>query len=352
MMSPYHLTRQRLLSDLYEAYLSARRHKRNRGYQQRFEQEMELNLEHLCQELWTRTYRPSPSECFIICDPKQREVFAADFRDRIVHHLYYNYVYQMFERTFIADSYSCIVGRGTLYGVHRLEQHIRQESQNYTEACYVLKMDIRGYFMGINRKKLLDITLCLLHKMSSRRISRYRSECWGERIDVDFLCRLSKEIILLDPTAGCRAKGYPQDWEGLPKSKSLFHAAEGCGLPIGNLTSQLFSNVYLNVLDQWMKRFLGCRHYGRYVDDFYVVSCDREWLRGLIPQVRRFLLDGLGLQLHEGKTMICNARYGVEYLGAYLKPWRTYIGSKTLRHMEKKIWLLEHSLPETGSPRA
>lgn len=139
------MTRDELLNDLRQAYLDARRRKRNKPYQQRFEANLESNLESLCDALWNRTYKPLPSDCFIVTDPKRREVFAAHFRDRIVHHLYFNYTHELFERTFIQDSYSCIKGRGTHFGIHRLRQHILQESRNYTRNCYVLKMDIRGY---------------------------------------------------------------------------------------------------------------------------------------------------------------------------------------------------------------
>lgn len=142
----YHLTYKQLLADLHTAYLDAKRQKGNKRYVQSYEKSLEVNLQVLGRELWSRTYKPRPSTCFIITDPKIREVFAADFRDRIVHHLYYNYTHELFERTFIQDSYSCIPGRGTLYGVERLEKHIRQESQNYQKPCYVLKMDIKGYF--------------------------------------------------------------------------------------------------------------------------------------------------------------------------------------------------------------
>lgn len=107
------LTREQLLCDLRQAYHDARRHKRNRQYQRVFEARSDENLSALCDELYTRSYRASPSTCFLVKDPKLREVFAAQFRDRIVHHLYYNYTHQMLERTFIADSYSCIKGRGT-----------------------------------------------------------------------------------------------------------------------------------------------------------------------------------------------------------------------------------------------
>ena len=190
-------TYSQLLSDLHTAYYDARRHKRNKPYHLLFEENVEGNLSVLCAELWWRTYAPRPSECFIISDPKKREIFAADFRDRIVHHLYYNYLYKWFERTFIADSYSCIVGRGTLYGIHRMEHHIRKVSHDYTEDCYVLKIDIRGYFMHINRRMLLQTILALLEKLQKGGKTDLSREHFG------FLRYLSREIILLDPIENC-----------------------------------------------------------------------------------------------------------------------------------------------------
>lgn len=353
-ISGYHstmkLTKEQLYADLHAAYLEARRHKRSRDYQQQFERDMYWQLKYLCDELYERRYTPQPATCFTICDPKKREIVAAEFRDRIVHHLYYSYTHQLFERTFIEDAYSCIESRGTHYGVKRLQQHIREESQNYTRPCYVLKMDIRGYFMGIDRKRLLELCRATLQKMSSHVISKGCTERWADRLDFDFIDYLTETIILADPLKDCICLGWPYRWQGLPDSKSLFHAKEGCGLPIGNLTSQLFSNVYLNALDQWMKRTMHCRHYGRYVDDFYVVSCDREWLKALIPRVRTFLMDELGLTLHEGKTQICNVMYGLSYLGAYIKPWRTYVSHQTLRRIDKKIKILKRTLPVLPSP--
>ncbi|MBQ7181593.1 MAG: RNA-directed DNA polymerase, partial [Bacteroidaceae bacterium] len=280
----YRLTREQLLADLHQAYYDARRHKRSKPYQQRFERNAVANLSQLCDELWERRYEPQPSTCFIITDPKRREVFAAQFRDRIVHHLYYNYVHEMLERTFIQDSYSCIRHRGTHYGIARLERHIRRESQNYTVPCYVLKMDISGYFMHIDRQRLLDITLRQLRRMASHRLGAratssatetgiHTTEAGGDArvplrgrdvVDMAFVEWLTRIIIQQDPTQNCRWRGTLLDWQGLAHDKSLFRSPPGCGLPIGNLTSQLFSNVYLNELDQYMKRTLHCRHYGRY----------------------------------------------------------------------------------------
>ena len=342
------LTRSRLSAELMEAYLDARRHKLKKPYTLDFERDLQGNLFRLCDELLSRVYEPRPSSCFLIRDPKLREIFAADFRDRIVHHLYYNCTHRLFERTFIADSYSCIEGRGTHYGIRRLEHHIRQESQNYQEACYVLKMDIRGYFMHISRERLFEEVTATLRRMAHHEADEmhqlntdgYRRK-WEEVIDLDFVAYLSRLFILQDPVLGCKRIGDKADWAALPPTKSLFCSPPGCGLPIGNLTSQLFSNVYLNRLDQYAKRTLRCRHYGRYVDDFYVVSADREWLRGLIPQFRQFLGRELGLSLSEEKTIVCDVHRGVEYLGAWLLPGRIYLRSSTVnrarRHL-RQLW--------------
>ena len=335
-MAAYHLTREQLLLDLHQAYHDARRHKRNKPYQLHFERCSEANLERLCDELWHRTYRPGPSTCFIITDPKRREVFAAQFRDRIVHHLYYNYVHEMLERTFIADSYSCIKHRGTHYGIARLERHIRRESQNYSVPCYVLKMDISGYFMHIDRNRLHNVILRQLRSMAHHKLEKRSCEHWLDRVDMDFVEWLTGVIIMQDPVSNCYRRGNLLHWHELPRSKSLFYSPEGCGLPIGNLTSQLFSNVYLNELDQFAKRQLLCRHYGRYVDDFYVVSADRLWLCSLQQPLTLFLRNSLGLEVNQGKTCVADVRKGVGFLGAYLKPCRRYVNNTTIRRLKRK----------------
>ena len=285
--------------------------------------------------------RPDRPSAFVIDYPKKREVFAALFRDRIVHHLYFNYCHELFERTFIQDTYSCIKGRGTHYGVQRLAMHIRQESQNWSQPCYAMNLDIRGYFMHIRRKRLLEIALNTIHKMASHRISCHSPKTWADRIDIDFICWLTEQIVMLDPKTSCEIIGFKEDWNGMDPGKSLFTTPDGCGLPIGNLTSQLFSNVYLNEFDQFMKRTLGARHYGRYVDDSYVISSDREWLLSIVPAIRRFLLDHLGLELHMGKLHVRDIREGVEFLGAFVKPWRIYVSNKTLGRIRKNLDVLD-----------
>lgn len=322
---------------LLTAFLDARAHKRSRRSVLDFEARLEENLADIAQALESRTYRPWPSSCFIVRDPKQREIFAADFRDRVVHHLYYSLSHRLFERTFIADAYSCIRGRGTHYGQRRLAGHIRQVSDNYSRPAYILKLDIRGYFMHIDRRRLVDIATTTLRRMAPRRVEAGCGATWADTVDIGLLDYLTRAIALADPTEGCRRLGPPSDWRGLPPSKSLFCSPPGCGLPIGNLTSQLFSNVYLNPFDQFMKREMQCRHYGRYVDDAYVVCSDRRRLRALVPKARLWLRDNLGLELNEGKVRIADARQGVEFLGAYLKPWRAYVASGTLRRIAHKL---------------
>ncbi|MBR1921566.1 MAG: RNA-directed DNA polymerase [Kiritimatiellae bacterium] len=327
-----------LLADLITAYYDARYHKRGRLYQTRFEMNQEQELVRLRDELLERRYKARPSSCFIIHDPKMREVFAAEFRDRVVHHLFYNYTHELFERTFIADSYSCIEGRGTHYGIDRLRHHLLSCSQNWTKPCYVLKLDVKGYFMSIDRAKLLSRCRELIVKQRARNKSLPALD-WGL---ADYLL---ESICLLNPVENCRMLGDRSEWDRLPKEKSLFNSKPGCGLPIGNLSSQLFSNIYLGAFDDFMKRELMCRHYGRYVDDAFVVAETKDELYGIVPKVREFLRDELSLELNEGKVRVVDARRGVAFLGAYLKPYRTYLSTRTLRRIRGRMRSLNWKQP-------
>lgn len=339
------LTRERLLLDLYVAYYDARKHKSMRSYVRHWEANLKENMDMLCDDLLSRRYKPLPSKCFIVDYPKKREIFAAIFRDRVVHHLYFNYTHEIFERTFIADSYSCIKGRGTHYGIERLELFCRKESRNWQRPCYAMHLDIRGYFMHIVRKRLLEIATCSLRKMSTHRISKDSEKTWNDIRDFDLIIWLTEVIVMLDPRENCVIVGNEEDWIGLDPAKCMRYLAEGLGLPIENLTSQLFSNVYLNLLDQFIKRVLKCRYYGRYVDDGIIVSHDRDFLISLVPKIRQFLREELGLELHMGKLQISEVHEGVEFLGAYIRPWRTYISRRTLERIIKKLALLDFTKP-------
>ena len=183
----------------------------------------------------------------------------------------------------------------------------------------------------------MEISFDTIERMSVHKIAKENGKRWCDFVDIDFIKYLTEVIVKLNPIAGCMIIGEVCDWDCLSKNKSLFNSQEGCGLPIGNLTSQLFSNVYMNVFDQYMKRVLMCRHYGCYVDDSFVVSTDLLYLKSLIPKVRTLLSAELGLTLHEGKLCIFDVRQCVEFLGVYLKPWRKYISNKNLRRLRKNF---------------
>ena len=276
------------------------------------------------------------------------------FRDRIVHHLYFRYTHQLFERTFIADSYSCIKGRGTHYGISRLRHHINEASHNWQEKAYAMSLDIRGYFMHINREKLLRIATDSLLKMSTHRVGLSEDidgipsgvlltpkTTWADIRDFDFILWLTEKIVMLDPMANCQIVGDLSDWDDIDHAKCMRFAAPGLALPIGNLTSQLFSNVYLNPFDQFIKREILCRHYGRYVDDSTQIDPDREWLISQVSREREFLADELGLQLHMGKLHIREVHQGVEFLGAFLKPYRDYVSRSTFERIALKLQQLD-----------
>lgn len=310
---------KRLIEDLFRAYYDARRHKRNTINQLEFELEWEKSLFRLCDEIRNRRYVPERSVAFIIEKPVKREVFCADFRDRVVHHLLYNYLNPVLDRRFINDSYSCRVGRGTHYGQRRLQQALRGCTDNFRKEAWVLKLDIQGYFMSINRQLLYEKLCRHLAKPSAN---------W-EGVDKGLVHYLVRQIVFNNPVEGCRIKGHLADWDGLPPSKSLFRSDTGCGLPIGNLTSQLFSNVYLHDFDTWMKHHHHLEYYGRYVDDFYVVHRDKAFLCRLIGEIRAYLQRELGLVLHPLKIYLQRVEQGVSYLGVVLKPYYRMVGRRT-----------------------
>ncbi len=317
-----------VLEDLWRAYYDARKHKRNTANAIQFELYLEHNIYQLYCEIVENRYEISPSICFVVNKPVKREIFAANFRDRVVHHYVMNKLMHIFENQFIDDAYSCRVGKGTLYGIQRLQTFIRSCSENYQKDAYILKLDIQGYFMNI-RKPLLYA------KMEDLIRKKYKGD------DLDRILRLVKSIVLHDPTRNCIFKGRKSDWNGLPANKSLFTTPQNCGLPIGNLTSQIFANYYLNDFDHFMKETMKLKYYGRYVDDFFIVHRDHEYLRKLVPIVNKYLLDTLGAKIHPKKIYLQSYVKGVSYLGVYILPYRTYLAKRTKGNFYEKVLYLE-----------
>ncbi len=313
-----------MLSDLYHAYRCARKHKRNTINQLDFEFDLEKNIHALYDEVRTHTYKPLRSIAFIVEEPVKREVFAANFRDRVIHHYIFNCLNPVLDKRFIDDSYSCRTGKGTLYGIRRLQKHIRSCSENHSKSCTVMKMDIEGYFMRMNRTILYNQLMQHIEKPHPH---------W-QNVPIDTLKYLIYETIFNDPTTDCKMNTPEHTWIGLPKSKSLFHTPDGCGLPIGNLTSQLFSNVYLHDFDIFVKHTLKCKYYGRYVDDFYILSQseDPEYYRYLRNEIDTFLKEKLELNLHPKKFYKQHYSKGVPFLGVVVYPYHTVAGRRILKN--------------------
>ncbi len=312
----------RLLEALYKSWVDARRHKRNTINALKFELDLERNIYQLYEEILYGTYKVSPSICFIVDKPVKREIFAANFRDRVVHHYVINQLMPVFENQFIHDTYSCRVGKGTLFGIRRLQKFIRSCTDNYRKEAFVLKLDIQGFFMNIRKPLLLGKVDSLIERKYSG---------W----DKSWLRFLVRQIILNDPTENCIMKGNLSDWKGLPANKSLFTTPRDCGLPIGNLTSQIFANDYLADFDRFMKETLKLKYYGRYVDDFFVVHEDRNYLKSLVPVIRDYLDNTVCAILHPSKVYLQSCHRGVLFVGAYIAPYRTY-PSKRIRHNFRK----------------
>lgn len=295
---------------LFIAYKEARLGKRKTMDEQRFELNLDENLMLLRCDILDRTYTPSRGTAHIIHEPVMREIFAAPFRDRVVHHYIYDQVYDWWDRRFIYDSYSCREGKGTLMGIKRMDYHIKSASRNYAKKVYVLKLDIQGYFMSLPRKELYQRAIWGLER-------QYAGKTDGAEFRT--LKFLWHQVIFDDPIVGVKRKGRLSDWSLLPSSKSLFCQKPGVGIVIGNLTSQLLSNIYLDMLDRFIVYDLGYKHYGRYVDDFYVVVTESE-----IPQLLRDVkaieefLKMIKLTLHPRKRLLTTADKGVPFLGAII----------------------------------
>ena len=304
------------LHELFEAYTECRRNKRNTANALAFEMDYETRLIDLWRDINAHTYNPGKSIAFIVDKPVLREIFAADFRDRVVHHLLIRKLNPLFEKCFIFDSYACRVGKGTHLGIRRIDRFIRCCSQNYTRDCYLLKLDIQGFFMSINK----DILWTRLQSFI---------QAYYHQADQPLVLELCRKIIENDPTRHCVFKGQASDWDDLPVTKSLFHSHAGCGLPIGNLTSQVFANFYLNAFDHYVKKDLGIRYYGRYVDDFVLVHTDQTFLQDIVPKLAHFLQHHLQLTLHPKKIYLQHYSKGVQFLGTVIKPHRIYMANRT-----------------------
>jgi RNA-directed DNA polymerase len=309
---------------LWRHYRSCRRNKRNTRNALAFEVNAEQNLLELGEQLRAHTYAPGRSICFVTEGPKPREVFAADFRDRVVHHLLVDHLQRIFEPRFIHDSYACRPGKGTLAASNRLVEFLRRGTANGRRPLWALKLDVARFFPSIQKQALYDI------------IARYARD--------PELLWLTRVVLFHDPTtnyafrAKHRGAAPPEsDAYPIPRPKSLFGTDNERGLPIGNLTSQFWANVYLNELDQFVKRTLHCRYYLRYVDDLVLLAEAPEVLLEWREHLATFLHIALRLSLREPAAVPCDVRRGIDFVG-----WRTWWKKRlprrlTLSHFDARV---------------
>ena len=287
--------------DLVQAYYDCRRSKRNSDSALAFEVNLEQNLIQLHDDLIAGTYQPGRSICFVVTRPKAREVWAAAFRDRVVHHLLYNHVAPRFYVSFIADSCACIPGRGTLYAAKRLESKIRGASENWSKPLFYLKCDLANFFVAIDKQVL------------RRQLAEKINEPWW--------LALAEQILMHDPRESFETRSPRPLFGRVPQHKRLTAQPAHLGLPIGNLSSQFFANVYLDALDQFAKHRLKAKHYIRYVDDFVFLHESPQQLNAWHAEVETFLLT-LGARLNPTKTILQPVDRGVDFVGHVIKPWR------------------------------
>lgn len=264
-----------------------------------FENDLDENLNQVYKALKQKTYQPGPYSGFYVFDPKVRLIHKATVADRIVHHIVSSALERIFEPTFFAHSYSCRKDKGTHKGGVALQKMALKASYNDTRVCWALKCDVKKFFASVNHNILVAIL--------SKRIG-----------DKNFLTLLAKII-------------------GSFQSDLTIDAVNKKGIPIGNLTSQFFANIYLNELDQFIKHKLKIKYYLRYADDFVILSGDRDYLEKIIEPIRNFLLTSLDLELHPNKIIYRKFRSGIDFLGYIVFPHHILPRTKTKKRILRKI---------------
>lgn len=302
------------------------------------------DLPSLAWELFTCTYKPTTSTAFMVKYPKYREVFAANFRDRIVHHWICLRLEPLFEYRFVSQgnvSFNCRKGFGTSKCIDHVASGMKRVSHCYTKEAWVFKGDLVGFFMSIDKN--------LMWYLLSRYIQRWRSraEIWGfehfalydmPEMYWDILSYATERIVKHHPEDDCVLNSPPSMWRNLAKNKSLFGVDKSKGGPIGNLTTQLFVNFLMSYFDayvQWLYRGHNfC--YARFVDDFVIVCDDKEFILKSLPKIEE-CLQRLKLTMHKDKRYLQPVSHGVMFVGSYIKPNRIYLSNRTLARFEEKV---------------
>jgi retron-type reverse transcriptase len=308
---------------LFRAWEIFKSDKRNKPDVAEFELHIEQNIFDLYRDLKNETYRHGPYKGFWIHDPKLRRIHKAVVRDRVLHHATFAVLNKIFEPTFIDDSFSCRIDKGTHKGVEKVVNMLRATSRNNTRPCYALKCDVRKFFDSVDHEVLKNI---LIKKIKDQKTISLLEEV----IESYRMCGTLRES----------------------KTLSLF-TTNSKGVPIGNLTSQIFANIYMNEFDQFVKHGLRVKNYARYTDDFMIISEDRKYLEELLPKLQDFLRERLKLELHPNKISIRKFNEGIDFLGYVIFPHYRLLRAKTkkrvLRNIRKKMLYYQRGLiPENN----
>ncbi len=290
------------IANLLEAWKEFLNGKRKRKDVQYFSLKLMDNVLSLHSDLLNHTYSHGGYQAFHVFDPKPRHIHKASVRDRLLHHAIYRILYPFFDKIFIADSFSCRKNKGTHKALNRFRDFFRKAGKNNTKTCWVLKCDIRKFFNNIDHGILIRII--------------------GKNISDQNIIWLLKNVIDSFPQGGKKV-----------------------GLPLGNLTSQLFVNIYMDEFDQFVKHKLKVKYYIRYADDFVIFSENKNWLEALVPLIKDFLCENLKLELHPRKISIKTLASGVDFLG-----WVHFFNHRVLRTTTKRRMIkriAETKAPET-----
>ena len=292
-----------LFKNLVFAWREARKHKTRKLYVIKFEQNTRENLLKLHEELKNQTYSPEPLKTFILRDPKTRKISKSAFRDRIVHHALVNTLEPIFDKTFIYDNCASRKGKGTLFALKRFDLFMRKVSRNgkikgwfnnNKIRGYCLKADIKHYFQEVNPDILISI---LWRKIKDEKI------IW-----------LIKQIL-----------------------DNFDAKIQGKGMPLGNLTSQFFANIYLNELDYFVKHKLRAKYYIRYVDDFILLHNSKEQLKKWKIEIDKFLKEKLKLELHPDKSKVISLSRGIDFVGFRNFWYYKLLRKRNIRKIIEKI---------------
>jgi RNA-directed DNA polymerase len=281
------------LDHLFLCWKQFRIGKRKRTDVQAFERHLEDHIFELYRSLQEDTYQHKSYWKFYVFDPKERHISKAHVRDRLVHHMLYNILESIYDKQFIFHSYACRKNKGTHLGITHLNRMLRKVSKNNKQTAYALKMDIKRFFDTVSHNRLKEL---LSKKIQDEKVLNILS-------------------VIIDS----------------------FHVTPGRGLPLGNVTSQIFSNIYLHELDQFIKHVFKESFYLRYCDDFVIISSDENHLKNLIPQIEHFLETKLQLELHPKKVILKKWSSGIDFLGYISFPNHQIMRTSTKKRMLKRL---------------